>query len=183
MGHLHWYKLEQTMPILRCTTKLLAEIDNGINPIPPNPSPFGDWYGHIFSIDRRKCIIFINEPTLFVCFAAGVNKAQYRNIAQYFVEVLKSTLQITSFTAKETECILGFHADLTIGKTINRSTMGSLNNRVTDTKCMVDYFGSLEDCKEETITTSLNQTPMKAIGYSSGLEKMKCLVGETMKRG
>ena len=170
------------MPILRCTTKLLAEIDDSVNPMSPEPSPFGDWYGYIFSIDRRKCITFINEPTLFVCFAAGVTKAQYRNIAQFFIEVLKSTLQTTSFTAKETKCVLGFHADLTIGKTINRSTMGSLNNRVTDTKCMVKYYGGIEDCKDETVTTSLNKTPMKAIGYLNGLEKMKCLVAELMKK-
>jgi hypothetical protein len=170
------------MPVIRCTTKLLAEIDDSVNPTPPDPSPFGDWYGHIFSIDRRKCIIFINEPTLFVCFAAGVTKAQYRNLTQFFIDVLKSKLQTTSFTATEADCILGFHADLMIGKTINRSTMGSLNNRVIDTKCMVEYFGGLEDCKEETVTTSLNKTPMKAIGYSNGLEKMKCLVAELMKK-
>jgi hypothetical protein len=170
------------MPILRCTTKLLAEIDQTVNPTPSNPSLFGDWYGHIFSIDRRKCIIFLNEPTLFVCFAAGVNKAQYRNITQFFIEVLKSTLQTTSFTAKEIECILGFHTDLTIGKTINRSTMGSLNNRITDTKLMVEYFGGLEACTEETIITALNRTPMKPIGYRFGLEKMKCLVAELMEK-
>jgi len=170
------------MPILRCTTKLLAEIDDSVNPMSPEPSPFGDWYGYIFSIDRRKCILFINEPTLFVCFAAGVNKAQYRNIAQFFIEVLKSALRTTSFTAKETEFILRFHVDLTIGKTINRSTMGSLNNRVTDTKCMVKYYGGIEDCKDETVTTSLNKTPMKAIGYLNGFEKMKCLVAELMRK-
>ena len=166
------------MPIIRCTTKLLAEIDDLVNPRPPAPSPFGDWYGHIFSLDRRKCIIFINEPTHFVCFAACVSKTQYHNITQFFIELLKSALQTTSFTAKEIECILGFHADLRIGKTINRSTMGSLNNRVTDTKCMAEYYGGLKACTEETIITALNKTPMKAIEYKSLSQKSPLPPGE-----
>ena len=64
------------MPVIRCTSKLLAEIDD-----PPTadsavvaPSLIGDWYGNIFTIERRKCILFINEPTLFVCLSIGVTK-------------------------------------------------------------------------------------------------------------
>jgi len=60
------------MPVLRLTAKLLAEIDD--EPSPHNTatlSALGDWYGHIFTVERRKCIIFINEPTLFVSPAIG----------------------------------------------------------------------------------------------------------------
>ena len=87
------------MPVIRCTTKLLAEIDDPVDSTPSTPSPFGDWYGHLFTIDRRKCILFINEPTLFVCFASGVTKARYRQIVPFFRDVLKSSLQIMQFTA------------------------------------------------------------------------------------
>jgi hypothetical protein len=34
---------------------------------------FGDWYGHIFTIERRKCVMVINEPTLFVGPAVDEN--------------------------------------------------------------------------------------------------------------
>ncbi|MGA2799680.1 MAG: hypothetical protein ABSE63_19020 [Thermoguttaceae bacterium] len=52
---------------------------------------------------------------------------------------------------------------------------------ITDTKCMVEYYGGLEACSEETIVKALNQTPMKQIGYRFDLEKMKCFVAELMK--
>ena len=167
------------MPVIRCTAKLLAEIDDPVSPIITEPSPFGDWYGHLFSIDRRKCIIFINETTLFVCFASSVVKAQYRHIVPFFLEVLKSTLQNMPFTAKEMKCIMGFHNELSIGKTLSRSTMGSMNNRIIDAKCLIEYHGQ---CDDESITTSLNKTPMKPIGYEFGLERVKSLVVELMKK-
>jgi hypothetical protein len=167
------------MPVLRCTAKLLAEIDDPMDSSPSTPSPFGDWYAHLFTIDRRKCVLFINEPTLFVCFASGVVKAQYRQIVPFFLEVLKSTLRIAEFTAVETKCILQFHADMTIGKTSNRSTMGSLNNRITDAKCLIEYH---DECSDKFIIDALNKTPMKPIGYDYGLERMRSLVAELMKK-
>ena len=83
------------MPFLRCTSKLLADID-----IPPSKesshSPLGDWYGHLFSVDRRKCLMFINEPTLFVCPIFDVVKADYRDIAPLFRKVLAWALRETT---------------------------------------------------------------------------------------
>jgi hypothetical protein len=169
------------MPVLRCTSKLLAEIDDPVAFSPSNPSSIGDWYGQIFSVNRRKCILFIHEPTLFVCFASGVTKALYRQIAPFFRDVLKSTLQIMQFTAKEAECILGFHADLMVGKTINRSTVGSLNNRITDAKCLIAHHGGFDYISPQSVVKSLNHRPMKPIGYSKGLEELKGLAVKLMK--
>ena len=91
------------MPVICCTSKLLADIDD-----PPladfaalPTSPLGDWYGHLFSVDRRKCIIFINEPTLFVCPAFGLVKADYRHIKPFFIDVLTWTLDNMLFRDNE----------------------------------------------------------------------------------
>jgi hypothetical protein len=81
------------MPILRCTSKLLKEIDDSptVDAV-PSSSPLGDWYGHLFTVERRKCIIFINEPTLFVCIACNLLKADYRSIKPFFAKLLMQTL-------------------------------------------------------------------------------------------
>ena len=82
------------MPVLRCTSKLLADIDD-----PPladsasSSSPLGDWYGHLFTIDRRKCVMFINEPTLFVCLVFDVVKADYRDSGPFFRTALTWALR------------------------------------------------------------------------------------------
>ncbi|MGD0900082.1 MAG: hypothetical protein ABR915_19785 [Thermoguttaceae bacterium] len=103
----------------------------------PGPSPLGDWYGHLFTIERRKCILFINEPTLLVCLACGVVKADYRQIVPFFIKVLTWMLRNEMFSEDESGLILGLHKDLTVGRTLNRSTVGALNNRVANTKDMI----------------------------------------------
>ena len=166
---------EATMPTIRCTTKLLAVIDDSslAESTGSTPSPLGDWYGNIFTIDRRKCIIFINESTLFVCLTIGVTKSDYRHIVPFFVDVLAQTLRNEGFNESDVALILSLHSDLTVGRTQNRSTIGSLNNRVLDTKHIIQYDGGLASCDDATVTHLLNVTPMGPIGYSNGLVQMQ----------
>ena len=132
------------MPVLRCTSKLLADIDDPLMAdSAPSISPFGDWYGHLFTIERRKCVMFINEPTLFVCPVFDVVKADYRDIAPFFRKVLAWVLRETLFSEPDVAWILGLHTELTVGRPVNRSTVASLNNRVANAKATFQWQGGL----------------------------------------
>jgi len=168
------------MPVIRCTSKLLADVDDP--PLADSTvvalSPIGDWYCHIFTVERRKGILFINEPTLFVCLAIGVTKSDYQRIIPFFLDLLGRTLHQEGFSEKEAAWVLGLHNDVAVDRTHDRSTIASLNNRIRDAKCIIQYKGGLENCDVAALVHHLNDTPMKPIGYSKGLEQMKRLVDE-----
>ena len=166
------------MPVLRCTSKLLADIDDTPQMGLGSPSPIGDWYGHIFTVERRKCILFVNEPTLFVCMALNVVKADYRHLKPFFVELLGRTLLQEGFDETEIALVVGLHEELAVGRTTNRSAIASLVNRVGDAKASIAYHGGLENVNIVAITHLLNGTPMKPIRYLNGLEMMKAFVAQ-----
>ncbi len=169
------------MPFLRCTSKLLADIDS--KPLAEaSPSPLGDWYGHLFTVDRRKCLMFISEPTLFVCPILDVVKADYRDIAPLFRKGLAWALREMGFPEGDVAWIMGLHENVAIGRTVNRSTVASLNNRITDAKSTIHWHGGFGGCEISSLTASLNQTPMKPIGYSNGLEQMQALLDKCLNR-
>jgi len=171
------------MPILRCTNKLLADIDDPpLADAAPSASPLGDWYGHLFAADRRKCIMFINEPTLFVCPAFGLLKADYRDIAPFFRDLLTWTLRVTFFPENEVAWIVELHRELKVGRTVNRSTAASLNNRIANAKATFLWQGGFGCCDLAALAVLLNQTPMKPIGYSNGYEQMRKLVDKCLNR-
>jgi hypothetical protein len=170
------------MSVLRLTAKLLAEIDDQPSPDSTAASlPIGDWYGHIFTIERRKCLIFINEPTLFVCPALAVVKADYRQIIPFFVGVLAQASRTMGFSETEIDWILGQTKDMAIGRATNRSTLGSLNNRVTDIKSHFARHLGFENCNIGSVTKWLDETPMKPIGYANGFEQMRRVVEKGTK--
>ncbi|MBN1589532.1 MAG: hypothetical protein JW888_08460 [Pirellulales bacterium] len=162
------------MPVIRCTTKLLAAIDDLPVATPADASsPIGDWYGHLFTVERRKAILFISERTLFVCLALGVTKSDYRRIVPFFLDLLTRTLGQEGFNEEKTDWLLSLHKNMAIGRTHNRSTLGSLNNRIGDAKYLIEYDGGLDHCDVPALVHRLNETPMGPIKYSNGLVQMK----------
>jgi hypothetical protein len=168
--------------MLCLTSKLLSDVDDPLSPADTaTSSALGDWYGHIFVVDRKKCILFINEPTLFVSLACGVVKADYRKIVPFFLQRLEAALRNEGFGQKQIAYILKLHRYVGIGKTSNRTTVGALNNRIADTKTIVTFNGGFANCDLGEISRDLNTTPMKPIGYKNGLEQMRALVGESQR--
>ena len=165
------------MPLLRLTSKLLAEIGaEHVSDDPVKPSLLGDWYGHIFMIEHRKSLIFINESTLFVCLIVGVTRKDYRPIVTCFKAALAAALRIMQFSEHEVGWVMSQHDEMQIGRATNRTTMGCLVNRVSDTRSLVAAKGGLDLFDIDTLTIELNRTLMKPIVYDSGLERMRSAV-------
>jgi len=56
------------MRLLHCTQKLLKELNVELTaPVEArtNPDELGNWYANLLRFDRRKCILFTSEKTLF----------------------------------------------------------------------------------------------------------------------
>jgi len=60
--------------------------------------------------------------------------------------------------------------------------VASLNNRISDAKTTSLWQGGFGCCEIAALTVSLNQTPMKPIGYSNGREQMQNLVDRCLNR-
>jgi len=66
------------MRIIHCTRKLLKEIDVPLVEPDKIPSPtegLGNWYANLLRIDRRKCLLFTNEKSLYTFLIPKVLKA------------------------------------------------------------------------------------------------------------
>jgi hypothetical protein len=69
-----------------------------------------------------------------------------------------------------------------VGRTVNRSTVASLNNRIANAKSTFQWQGGFGCCEIAGLAVLLNQTPMKPIGYSNGYEQMQTLVDRCLNR-
>ncbi len=72
--------------------------------------------------------------------------------------------------------VLNLTGDLAVGRTQDRSTVGCLNNRVSDAKRIIDFRGGLTYCNVWELVHLLNEVPLKPIGYSRGLKTMQAVV-------
>jgi hypothetical protein len=65
---------------IHCTQKLLAEIPDRLI----DPSASGEsWHANLLRIDRRKCVLFTHDATLYSVFVPGLKKAEFERLREY----------------------------------------------------------------------------------------------------
>jgi hypothetical protein len=79
--------------ILHCSQKLAAKLPN-VSPTPlEETSPLGSWHGHLFTLDRRQCVMFCHDATRYVLFLPGLRKADFAELGgKWFRPLYLATL-------------------------------------------------------------------------------------------
>lgn len=169
------------MPLIRCTVKLLKEIGVKNTDLINDASisqPLGDWYANLLWINRRKCILFTNEGTLYSFMVYGVMKSDLKNFGQLFLLYFRQNLEYEGFGSEVIEKALKEYDQIGLGRTENRSVLGSMNDYAYQYEFHLREYGNILNLEMLRINHEMNRTPMGAIGYAYGIDKLKVLLGQ-----
>jgi len=151
------------MAIIRCTKKLLTELKTKPSEGATSSSEVGSWHANLLRIDRRKCILFTNDATLYSFLIPGLKKAQFENFREVFGQNLFKNLLWENFPQNQIEIVLDEHREIIIAKTNNRSVLGSMNDLAFQLKYQIAAMGGLDNVDLAELNHGLNRTPMSAI--------------------
>ncbi|MBI9108762.1 MAG: hypothetical protein JEZ04_18615 [Spirochaetales bacterium] len=124
------------------------------------------WHAGFKYINRKKCILFTNDLTLYSFFLYGVKKKELENLEQIFLEELIENLEYEEFKKDEIDKIIKEKDNIEFIKTNNRSVIGSMNDyfrlipyyieeRIDK---FIEYDGQINLIK---LNSQLNRTPMQ----------------------
>ena len=86
------------MIIFRCTQKLLAELHLQKQKLEdPGNGFLGSWFANLFRLERRKCVLFTNDRTLYSVLLYGLRKPDFEALGQRFTKQLLSNLKTDGF--------------------------------------------------------------------------------------
>ena len=131
-----------------------------------------EWYCHLFFIHRKKCLLFTHSPTLFSFFIADIRADDLRNLAGLFRARATNAFIAEGLTPTQIAYLLGTGPDQ-IGKTVNRSVIGSMNDLIRMWKYYVEDARELGWIDFEEVNQRINKTPMSYIGMGSGARALK----------
>ena len=164
---------------IRCTKKVLDAIgikQKDLDSIKEADSLLGNWYANLFSIDRRKIIIFMNEKTLFSFIIIGVRKDNIKKIIEIFCAGLEQILILEGIDAAKIEEVLAEYDDVEFTKTENRSVIGNLNELVNVYKCHISYDEGLKYCDLTEIIYRINRMPQRNINWEYSVDALNELL-------
>lgn len=133
------------MTRIYCSKKLKDFIGNVEEVLPEDFKniKLSDWNAHLFYVDKRKYLVFVNILTYFVVFIADIVKKDLKNIDEIFLNRLKEQLhQDPFFDDLNIENLLTDGNKINFLKTNNnKKAIGRINDYVYIYKvhCQVKY--------------------------------------------
>ncbi|MDQ2077941.1 hypothetical protein [Marinimicrobium sp. ABcell2] len=171
------------MLTLKCTKKVQAYLklkESDLAEPVEGEEGFGAWYVNQFYVDRRKCLIFMNEKTLLSFFLYGVKKTNTRKdtFPELCLNGVFQLLKIEGFSGKSISQFMDNSQDFRYMKTTDRKALGNLNDLMFMYEHMILSEGGLEYCDLTEIIRKMNRTPQKNIGWGYSIDKAREILGE-----
>jgi len=124
-------------------------------------------------IDRRKCVIFTNERTLYTFLIPKILKANLKNIEEEFLISLSYNLQNESFGLNVINRIMQEYQEIGFAKTMNKSVLGSMNDLAYQYEAQIMGAGGIVNINILQINHIINRTPMSALKYKYPIEALR----------
>ena len=150
-----------------------------LNDISQGDSTLGNWYVNIFTVDRRKAIVFVNERTLLSFIVYGINKKNIKEIKETFNRKLIQLLTIEGFNGKEVEHAIKGSEEIQFTTTNSKTILGNVTDIVNMYKYMIPYEGGLKSCNLTEIISQMNRTPQRNLNWAYSIDVVKEII--TMK--
>ena len=83
------------MQIIKCTKKLQKEMGltkSNLSEIEPVDIAIGPWHANLIYVFGKKCVVFVNDKTLFNFIVTGVTRTQIKTLSEIFNKNLSSAL-------------------------------------------------------------------------------------------
>ncbi|AOU96804.1 hypothetical protein BI364_01200 [Acidihalobacter yilgarnensis] len=123
-------------------------------------SPLGSWHGHLFTLDRRQCVMFCHDTSRYVLFMAGLRKAHFAELGSpWFRRLYTATLAMSGCSDAQIR-----RAELALGPArfdtaIDRSVQGSLRIARQDLEAWVYGVPNVMDLDPVALSCRLNERP------------------------
>lgn len=160
------------MGVIRCTRRLLSELQVKSGDDSGQSTGFSGWHANLLRIDRRKCVLFTNDKTLYTFLVTGMKKPEFENILEVFRLNLFKNIAKEKLPQSQVELVFNEHRELMITRTNSRSVLGSMNDLAYQAKYLIYDMGGLSNIDHHVLNYELNRIPMGAIGYRSSREEL-----------
>ena len=164
------------MRIIHCTQKLLKELDVPIIETDKTPSDsqgLGNWYANLIRIDRKKCLLFTNEKTLYSFLIPDIKKANLKNFVNEFLTNLNFNLQYEGFSLDVINKVIQEYEKIGLAKTANRKILGTMNKLSFQYEVLIMGKEGLGNVKSLELNQTINRTFTRSIQHKYPIEAIK----------
>ena len=150
--------------LIHCTQKLASKLPEVSTAPLSESNPMGSWHAHLYTIDRRQCMLFCNDTTRYMMFLPGVRKEQFADLGRLHRELFLATLAeqgVVTSVLKRVELALG---PASFDCATDRSVLSSMNVARGNMDCLKVRVDHISDLDPLETARWLNERPVTIRG-------------------
>jgi len=148
---------------------------NDVSENEPSESYLGSWHANLIYIDRKKCLLFVNDKTLFNFIVPDISRAQIRALSNIFKVTLECVLASEGVPERAKTIIMSEYESIQYANTNSKSVLGSMNDLAFHYKYHIQSEGGVHSYAVPSIIKKLNHMPMGALEYMFPIEALKAV--------
>lgn len=145
--------------ILHCSQKLAAKLPNVSSAPLEEASPLGSWHGHLFTLDRRHCVIFMHDTTRYALLLPGLRKAQFSVLGDCFRSLYLATLSSFGCPATQIKKVELVLAAVRYDTATDRSVQSSMRVAKQDLYAWLERVANVMDLDPIATSCKLSNRP------------------------
>lgn len=138
-------------------------------------SYLGSWHANLIYIDGKKCVLFVNDKTLFNFIIPDISRAQIRDLSSIFKVNLECVLAAEGIPENAKAIIMSEYVSIQYANTNSKSILGSMNDLAFHYKYHIQSEGGVHSHAVPCIISKLNRMPMGALEYVFPIEALKAV--------
>jgi hypothetical protein len=167
------------MRIIHCTQKILKELSVPLADISTIPAPadgLGNCYANLIRLDRKKCLLFVNERSLYSFLIPSVIKANLKDIHTLFLNNLIMNLQYEGIPVEIINHLKDEYKEIGFAKTASKHVLGAMNQMAFEYEVLIQMKEGLGNIKILELNRDMNRTILKGIKYLHPIEALRDLL-------
>ena len=167
---------------MHCTQKLLKEIGTAtLVETSADTRGLGNWYVNILRIERKKCLLFTNEKTLYSFLIPNVKKSNIKNIVDEFLINMSFNLQAEGFDINVINKLMQEYHEIGFGKTASKQILGWMNQIAFEYEIRVQMKEGLGNVRIIEANKEINRSLRSILNgkeYFHPIEALQQLISE-----
>ena len=141
----------------------------------PGEYYLGSWHANLIYIDGKKCLLFVNDKTLFNFIVPDISRAQIKELSNIFKVTLECALSAEEVPERAKNKIMSEYDSIEYANTNSKSVLGSMNDFALHYKHHIQSEGGVHGYAVPGIIKKLNHMPMGALDYVFPIEALKAV--------
>ena len=161
--------------LIECTKKLADAMKINVTPYDAtHADSFYEWHANVFTFDRRKCVVLMNNKTRYSIVFYGMKMKEFKEFDVIALKAIKDTFLAEGFSEAVVDRYLERCGDVQYSKTHDRSIIGQLNDAIISISWKLEDFLPTEQVHMMDLSMWAGENLLCGpIGYAAPIDLLK----------